>query len=152
LCGAKAGKGQAKLKIRKDMKKEKGFILIAVIFLLLFISILCAAMFYHLTKDAELIKDARERTRALYIAEAGVEEAIYNLRVDNTWTSNGSVSVEFPEESGNFYAVTYPVDSSSVQSVATMGDGSERTIIAEILVSGSASPYDVELNTWEDSQ
>jgi len=134
------------------MKNEKkGFILMTVIFLIMIVSVIVGTMFYQLTKDMELIKDIRKRAQTLYIAEAGIEDAIYNLRLDNTWTSDGTAAIEFPEDSGNTYAITYPVDESTVQSIATLSGGDQRTVEAELSVSDEGPPYAVEMDTWEDT-
>jgi len=73
--------------------------------------------------------------KALYISEAGIEDGLFELKEDQTWTS-GISNKEFPLGSGNHYSVTvtnnYPVI--SLVSTGTEASGiSQRIRIRAIM-------------------
>jgi Tfp pilus assembly protein PilX len=123
---------------------------------MLFIAMLFVAVFDVLTTDLQITDNHRRGAEALYIAEAGVEDAMYNLRQNANWTSDGSQSIEFPRNSGNYYTVRYPYLNrpqyrDTMEATATLADGGfQKTIRARVAVSGTQAPYHVALTGWEE--
>lgn len=133
------------------MRKESGFALLLSLFIMLFISLLFGAIFDLLTTDLQITVNLHRETEALYIAEAGLEDAVYNLQLNRDWTSDGLTGVNLPAGSNNHYYVTYPSDPGQIESRGYLGDtGTSKTLRANVVITGSESPYTVRLVTWEE--
>ena len=135
------------------MKYESGFALILAIFLMLFISLLFVSMFNMLTTDVAITGNLGKDAVALYLAEAGVERAVYELSKDNIWTSDGSVPIYLPSgQTANYYYVVRAAGSDTVDATGYVGAESySKTVRATVSISGIApGPYAVEVLTWEE--
>jgi Tfp pilus assembly protein PilX len=128
------------------MKNEKGIALILVLFTMLFISLLVVAFVDLATIDQQIVTNQIYDLRAGFIADAGVETAIYELRQDSGYSGTGG-NAEFPSGSGNTYNVT--VSGSTITSTGTVSDFS-RTIEVDFVLSGASAPYTVRINTWKE--
>ena len=132
------------------LKNKNGFALLLTLFLILFISMLFVALLNLFTTDIHITGNQKNDTQALYIAEAGIEDAIYHLRQDKNWASDGLAPVDFPAGSGNKYTVTYPVNIGIISSVGALKAGYSKTIESKVSVSGTAPPYTVTFIYWEE--
>ena len=65
------------------MKNEKGIALILVLFTMLFISLLVVAFVDLATIDQQIVTNQVRALEASFIADAGVETAVYELRQDS---------------------------------------------------------------------
>ncbi len=129
------------------MQNRKGVALILALFTMLFISLLVVAFLDIVTIDQKIATNQIRDLQANFIADAGVETAIYELRQDDTY--NGTVGdVEFPSGSGNTYNVEF-VDADTFTSTGTIGDFS-RTVEVDFSLTGSSSPYTVKINSWKE--
>ncbi|MFQ5951833.1 MAG: hypothetical protein ACE5JK_00285 [Candidatus Omnitrophota bacterium] len=128
------------------MKNKKGIALILVLFTLLFISLLVVAFVDLATIDQQIVTNQVRDLQTSFIADAGVETAVYELRQDSGYGGTGG-DVEFPAGSGNTYNVT--VSGSTITSVGTVSDFS-RTIEVDFLIAGAGAPYTVRINTWKE--
>jgi len=143
------------MRLNKVSRNESGFVLLLAIFLLLFISLLFTAMFNLLTTDTMIVDNQQKDTRALHLADAGIEEAIYSLRQDENWTPPPMFDiVEFPTGSGNGYVVTKTQDSDIITSAGILSYGTldeyRRTVQVEVVISGNTPPYAVDVISWEE--
>ena len=59
---------------------SKGVVLILTIFVILFMSVFVVAYLDVATTETEIMQNHKLSTKALYIAEAGIDDAIYTLR------------------------------------------------------------------------
>ena len=113
---------------------------------MLFISLLVVAFVDLATIDQQIVTNQIYDLRTGFIADAGVETAVYELRQDSGYSGTGG-NVEFPSGSGNTYNVT--VSGSTITSTGTVTDFS-RTIEVDFAISGASAPYTVRINTWKE--
>jgi hypothetical protein len=130
--------------------KDKGFALLLVMFIILFLSSIVASISVIFITDVKIIENYQNQVKALYVADAGIEYAISRLVLDDEWSAN-KLSVEFPGGSGNFYVITKKKNDDSITSEATLSGGTVREYEAEIEITGSESPYEVKLTGWRDT-
>ena len=131
------------------MNNEKGVALILALFTMLFLSLIVVAFLDALTIDQQITTNDIRTLEATYIADAGVEMAVYELRQDETYAGTGG-DVEFPAGSGNTYNVTVDpaLASQGIVSIGMVG-GFSKTIQVGYLID-IRSPYNrVKLDTWE---
>ena len=128
------------------MEKKEGIALILAMFTMLFVSVLVVALLDMVTIDQKISTNQIRSLQATYIADAGVEEAIYQLRQDDDWSGTGG-DVEFPSGSGNSLNVS--VSDTAITSTGTIGDFT-KVLNVDFLLSGSSSPYQVLIDKWEE--
>ena len=151
------------------MIEKRGFALVLAIFIMLFISITFVAVFYMLTTDLQIADNQQMDTKAIYIAEAGIEYAIHRLQSDGGGTTINA-TVTFPDEAeqalpggddpevySNYHIIypwpaegepdPYPALGPKILSIATLSNGLLKEIIAAVSVSGGG-PYNVEVKVW----
>jgi len=122
--------------VRAMRRDERGAILLLVLFLMaLTAPLLCAAFEGQATAIRCIHNDISART-ALYVAEAGLNDAIAQLLLDPTWRA-GFTAKEFPPGSGHTYTVTLADLSDNqirITSAAVTADGFSRTVT--VILSG----------------
>ncbi|MCP4652268.1 MAG: hypothetical protein GY858_02640 [Candidatus Omnitrophica bacterium] len=124
---------------------KKGIALVLALFSMVFMALLVVAFLDIATIDYQIVTNHIRGLQAEFIADAGVETGIYELRQDDEY-SGSSGDVVFPSGSGNTYNVT--VDGDEIVSVGTV-DGFSRTITVDFTLSGASAPHTVTINTWE---
>ena len=87
-------------------KRAEGFILITVYWLVAFLAIFAAVGVTYALADLRASQRAQANVQAFYLAEAGVDQAIAQLRQNYLWTGSSNVSVG---SSGN-YSVQVGID------------------------------------------
>ncbi len=113
-------------------KQESGVALIISLFVLFLSSVLIVAFLGSLTTDLQITKNQVSALEATYIAEAGVEDALYELKQDSSWNA-GFTNKTFPDDSGSIYTVTisgYP--EITITSTATLASGYQHTVTATV--------------------
>lgn len=134
---------------------DKGFVFLTAVFLIVFIAIGMVAFLDIATVDFQVLQNIKYSNEALYIAKAGVEDAISRLRQDINWKAlnNNPLVVEFPAGSGNQYSVTCPQQNPPkiITSTATLSNGYKRRIQAGVQVLGTSSLYTVIMNYWKET-
>ena len=113
---------------------------------MLFISLIVVAFLDIVTIDQKIATNQIWDSQASFIADAGVETAIYELRLDNTYSGTGG-DVEFPSGSGDTYNVT--VSGSIITSTGTIGDFS-RTVEVNFSLTPSSPLHTVKINSWKE--
>ena len=94
--------------------RARGAALLVCIFVMLFVSALVVTALNVETTEMAMTRNTLGLSRALYLADAGVQHALGMFRADRFWrTGFPSPGVEFPPGSGAYYVVT----------VADGGDG-----------------------------
>jgi Tfp pilus assembly protein PilX len=141
---------QCKVALKKDwiLKNKKAVALVLAIFILVFISILVVALLNLLTSDLVITANHLGRLEALYTAEAGVEDAISQLRTNINWTT---ASVIFPDGSNNSYTVTRPTGSRVITSIGNIDNKFAATIEARVSIQGTSSPYTVRIVSYKET-
>lgn len=139
--------------ITKILKKEEGMITIMLaLFATFFVTLFAVAMWELMTTDLEIITNHTRSMQSLYIADAGIEDAIYNLRQDKNWNT-GFTDKTFPLGSGSTYTVAV-VDAPYGNTLTSIGKiaNFERKIVSYVLVSGLSTPYRVKIVSWREEQ
>ena len=127
---------------------KKGAALLLAIFSLILISLLVVAFLEVTTIDLQIISNHLMRNHALYIADAGIEYAISQLRINDNWKKTPR-PIELPAGSGNTYDVTYSDVSGKINSKATLTSGQEIYLEAKISIKGNV-PYDIKIIYWRE--
>lgn len=95
------------LKQKTDLQNERGAALLLTMILMLVFSLLTVSLYELLEASTQITGNHRLELRTTYIADAGVEDAINELREDINWDSGfPDPGVEFPAGSGNTYTVS----------------------------------------------
>ena len=117
--------------------RARGAALLVCIFAMLIVSSLVVLALDVQTMEMSITRNTLSLSKALYLADAGVQHALGMLRADRTWRAGfPSPGVEFPPGSGSFYAVTVADGASGeviVTSTGTVG-GLSKTIRATMTV------------------
>ena len=127
--------------------QQRGIALVLALFVLLFMTLLVVVSLDMSTTDQQIATNQIRDVQTTYIADAGVEWAVYQLRQDDTYSGTGG-AVEFPTGSGNMYNVTVS-GGDTITSTGTIGSFT-RTLEVEYSLTGSAVPYTVKITTWKE--
>lgn len=151
------------LSSKLKMNCERGSALLLVTILMVVFSLLTVSMFELLRASTEISGNYRLDLRALYIADAGIEDAISRLRSDPdpaNWVDPGEITLPTGEKykmDVYFLSSEYPDPSPSMQalyrivSTGTIG-GLERAIevyVQFVAISGGASGYAAVTTSWQ---
>ena len=130
--------------------RKKGVALLLALFTLSIASLLVVAFLELTTTDLQIVSNHNLRNQALYIADAGVEYAIYQLRNNKNWSGTGG-TVELPSGSGNNYNVTCSNISGkiTITSIGSLATGEQITLEVRASVTGSI-PYKVKIIYWRE--
>jgi type II secretory pathway component PulK len=128
---------------------KKGAALLLAIFSLIIISLLVTAFLELTTIDLQIISNHLMRNQALYIADAGIEYAISQLRINKNWKQTLR-PIELPVGSGNTYDVTYSSVSGKINSMAKLASGQEITLEAKVSVKTGTPAYAVKIIYWRE--
>lgn len=147
-----------------EIKNQEGVALLMAIFALFFITLLIVAFLDITTIDLQIIKNQTTSLKALYIADAGIEDAIYELRQYKGW-DEGFAEKPYSTGSGNIYTVIVASDPpigtppnefyiKTLTSTGTVYSGTttaQRTVRAQTLVTGRfPGPYKVRISSWKE--
>lgn len=128
--------------------KNKGVALLLALLTLIIISLLVVAFLELTTIDLQIVSNHLSRNQALYIADAGVEYAVSNLRSSrNSFTTP---LIVFPPSSANTYNMTYSNSSGIITSEARLSSGQRVTLAAKVSVVGNSPPYRVKIIYWSE--
>lgn len=133
------------------LKEPCGAALVIALIIMSMLSLLTVSSLEMLTLNVQIANNHIHDLQALYIADAGIEDAIDRLRDDPSWDA-GLSGVEFPVSSGNTYTVT--IDNSGYPSVVITSSGIvsnfQRSLEAQVEITGSSSPYSVTVAYWKE--
>jgi len=128
---------------------KKGVALLLALFTLVFVSMMVIAFLDVTTSDLQITSNHLKRTQALYLADAGVEYAVYRLR--NSKRPNLPASpTELPSGSGNTYLVTYDYNSGKIISSGALASGEAVSLEVKVSVTGSTKPFKVQTLYWKE--
>jgi len=113
-------------------------------FAMLFVAMMAIAFVNVSGIEQQIATNHIYDVRATYLADAGVETAVYELRQDSSYLGTGG-SVVFPSGSGQTYSAL--VAGGSIAATGIIGDF-QRSVTAEYTLSGSSAPYTVRLDNW----
>lgn len=118
--------------------KNNGSVLLIVVFAIALLSVLTIGILQMTTEEIQLLRNQIYATDALATAEAGLNDAFSELRVDPNW-SDGFTDKAFNDGS---YTVTVSgtLPNLTVESTGTSGQSFVAKVEADVTV-GTSSPY-----------
>ncbi len=136
---------------RKKLEKEtKGFVLVLTLFTVLILATLIVAFLNITAIDLNLVKNHMCSLKAYYIAEAGIADAINQIRLsgpleDTQWEQF------FPVATSNKYNVSVSQNSTLINctGLASISNFS-RALEVQVKVTGSSPPYRVSIKRWKE--
>jgi len=137
---------------KQKVVQNRGFVLIMTIFAMLFASLLIVATSDLLTTDILITNNLVSDAQALYVADAGIEYAIAQLRQNGTNWTGSAQPVAFPTGSGDNYTITCTEDEgvNTISSTATLDSGFQKNLQAEVRVAGQSAPFRVSVLSWQE--
>jgi len=124
------------------MKNRRAVALLLALITLMIVSLLVVAFLELTTIDLQIVSNHLSRNQAVYLADAGVEDALNRLKSSKLNFSSGLI--ELPSGSGNTYNVTYASASGTITSVGRLNSGLQVTLEVKASVTGT-SPYKVKI-------
>lgn len=130
---------------------KRGVTLVAVIILIVFIAITVSGITVFIVQSFSQVQIKGSRMRALYLAQAGVQNAVYNFRVNGTFSSNQPVYVT----PGNYFVIGggdagfLMVDSSAVVITGRKKENLEGFVIQNVNSTRSIT-IDRMIIQWDD--
>ena len=119
--------------------KNKGSVLLITLFTIAMFSALVAGMLWLSTEEIQLMKNEIFATQALCVAEAGLNDAFSQIRVNSSWNSG------FNNKNFGSGRYTVTVAGNTIQSVGTCGEGFISRVAADITI-GSSNPYVIRID------
>jgi hypothetical protein len=100
--------------------------------------------------DLDLIKNHMYSLKAYYIAEAGVADAINQIRLNGP-LADTQWQAFFPSSLSDRYTVSVSQSSSVINSTGlAYAANFSRILEVKVSISGSSSPYTVSINQWKE--
>jgi Tfp pilus assembly protein PilX len=136
---------------KKTAKNAKGFILILVLFTVLIMAALIIGLLNLTAIDASLVKNHLCSLQAYYIAEAGIADAINEIRQngplpDSAWQET------FPTASSSQYDVAVSQSSTVINCTGLAAASNfSRTLEVWVGITGGSSPYSVSIQKWKET-
>ena len=128
----------------KTKLKNNGSVLLITIFATALLSAITIGILQMNTEEIQLMRNQIYAVEAMAIAEAGLNDAFSELRVDSSWNSGFSNKV-FDDDS---YTVTVSgtLPNLTITSTGTSSQGFVARVEADITV-GSVSPYVIVIDS-----
>ena len=137
---------------RLKPKDKKGVALILALMLMTALSLLTITSFEILTGSIGIARNHKDDLQSLYVAEAGIEDAILQLRF--SW----SVSSTSGSLDGNTYTLTVTTVSADIKNIESQGTAGifQRTLIARVkkinTVEYAPLQYSVAVMYWREKE
>ena len=113
-----------------------------VVFVVALLGAIVMGMLQINTEEIQIMRNHIRAVEALAIAEAGLNDALAQLRADANWDT-GFTDKPF---SGGAYTVT--VETPQITAVATSDQGYVARVAAEVSVASEGPPYSVSINSF----
>jgi hypothetical protein len=127
----------------KDKLRNKGSVMLVAIFAIALLSTLVCGMLQMNTEEIQLMQNQIYAAGARAVAEAGLNDAYYELRSDSSWTT-GFSSKSF--DGGSYtVAVTGSLPSLTITSTGTSSQGFVSKVAADVTV-GTVSPFVIRVD------
>jgi len=125
----------------KDCRK-RGVVLIMVVFVVALLGAIVMGMLQMNTEEIQIMQNHIRAAEALAIAEAGLNDALAQLRLDSGWDTG------FAEKPFSGGAYTVVVESPQITSVATSAQGYVAWIKAEVTVAAGGPPHSINIDSF----
>jgi Tfp pilus assembly protein PilX len=129
--------------------RKKGFILVLTLLISLILATLVIGFLSISSIDLVLVKNHMYSLKAYYIAEAGVADAINQIRLNGPM-ANTQWEAFFPSGSDK-YTVAVSQSSTVISSTGlAYAANFSRALDVKISISGSSPPYKVSIKQWKE--
>jgi len=130
---------------------RKGFVLVLTVFAALILATLIIAFINITSIDLTLVKNHMCSSQAYYIAEAGVADAINQIRAQGTLATT-DWETDFPAAPDK-YTVSVTQGATTVINSTGLAATSNfsRALEVKVSVSGSSPPYTVSISQWKET-
>lgn len=129
---------------------QTGAVLLMMVFLVTFSTLFVGALLRSHTSDLQIARNHRASMKALFVADAGIEEAISKLRKNFNWR-RGFSNKTFPAGSTSRFSVKVTNNHPSVVIRSTgTAEGFSRTIEIELNIVETTAPYPVRVIYWKE--
>ena len=127
----------------KVEQKNKGSVILLAIFTIALMSTLVMGMIQMVTEEVQLAQNHIYAAQAIATAEAGLNDAFYELRSDSSWTT-GFASKAF---GGSSYTVTVAgtLPNLTIESMGTSAQSFMAKISTDVTV-GTIAPYIIRID------
>lgn len=124
-------------------RKNKGTVILLSVFTIALLSTLVIGMVQMVTEEVQLAQNHVYAAQAIAVAEAGLNDAFYELRSDSGWTT-GFTDKAFGSSS---YTVTVAgtLPNLTIESTGTTAQNFVARIAADITV-GTSAPYIIRID------
>jgi type II secretory pathway component PulK len=126
--------------------REKGSVLLMVVFLVALLSAVVMGMLQVNTEETQLMENYANAAQALAVAEAGLNDALAQIRTNAGWSA-GFSSKSF---AGGTYTVT--VSGGTITSTGTLSQGSTARVQATVTVASGGPPYLIQISSCRVNQ
>ena len=125
------------------INRNKGSVILMAVFAVALMSTLVIGMLQINTEEVQLAQNHIYFAQALAVAEAGLNDAFYELRSDSSWNT-GFAGKSF---NGSLYTVTVTGSAPNVtiESTGTSAQGFVAKVIADVTMS-AAPPYIIRID------
>jgi Tfp pilus assembly protein PilX len=123
--------------------RKRGVVLIMVVFVVALLGAIVTGMLQIHTEDIQVMRNHIRATEALAVAEAGLNDALAQLRVQAGW----DVGYENKSFAGGTYTVS--VEGAHVTSVGTSAQGFVARVEADVTVASEGPPHIVEIDCFK---
>jgi len=125
----------------EDMVRPRthGSVLLMVVFVVALLSTVVMVMLEINTEEIQLMQNHVYAAEALATSEAGLEEALKELRQDKTWTTGWTGE---PFNGGSY---TVSVGGGTIRSEAVTARGFTALMEADFVAAGGAPPYTIQV-------
>lgn len=131
-----------------NIKNQKGSVLLIAIFIILLSSVLVIGFLEIAVTDIEIARNQKSDVIVTYIADAGVDAAVYNLRN----SGDGNISrTEFPDtsQSNTYYTTVQTAKDGTIYTIQSTGEYGDfqRVLEVRVKITGSAAT----LQYWKEA-
>jgi Tfp pilus assembly protein PilX len=126
--------------------KSSGSVLLMVVFIIALLSSIVMGMLQINTEEIQIVQNQVRAAEALATAEAGMNDALYQIRTDPLWTS-GFAGKAF---NGGSYTVTVTgtLPNRTITSAGTAANGFVSRVAAEVTISSSL-PHIIRIDEFK---
>ena len=122
-------------------QKNNGSVLLITVFVIALLSALVMGMLQMNTEELQLVRNHIYGAQALATAEAGLNDALSEIRSDSSWTTG------FTDKAFNGGSYTVDVNGLTITSTATSDQGFVAKVEADMTV-GTSSPYVIRIDNF----
>lgn len=122
--------------------RHKGSVLLLTVLIVALLSAVVMGMLEVSTEETQVMSNHIFATQALATAEAGLNDALAQIRADSSWSDG------YNNEPFNGGSYTVVVDGSTVTSTGTSAQGFVARVAADITVAGSGPPYVIRIDNF----